>query len=69
MLKKSLKNSYDTTPQEFYTQIIYMTITATKTVTVLTKTFCLIKTMDILCALIKNQGLPSPQHLMKYLPF
>ena len=36
-----------TTPQELDTQIIHMTITATKTVTVLTKTFCRIKTMDI----------------------
>ena len=45
-----------TTPQELDTQIIHMTITATKTVTVLTKTCCRIKTMIIpLCPYLKNQ--------------
>ncbi len=36
------------TPQEFFTQIIHMTISTTKIPTVLRKTFCRIKTMDII---------------------
>ncbi len=49
-----------TTPQELDTQIIHMTITATKTVTVLTKTCCRIKTIDIpLCPYLKSTS-PHP---------